>query len=287
MKQAPRALIILSFLWAFLLLALGIWWSYLALVHRQSLPAPVARMLFWEGLSFLLLLVLLSSSLIFLYWRDLRKTRALQVFFASLTHELKTPLASIRLQGEVLDELAASTQDKKLMAPASRLVEDVQNLELQMDKLLQLSRTQLGGNLNLMPVDLVSVIEQEAKSMRSTHRLQLEAPKSSWVLADELALRMVFRNLFENSVHHSPDQKMHLTLKNDPSFLVVDYQDGGNFQGDPKKLGTLFYKHQSARGSGIGLYLTKRLMERMGGKWQPYYAPHFGHQLYFKKAARP
>ena len=65
---------------------------------------------------------------------DQRKSHAISAFFASLGHELKTPLASIRLQGQVISELAADRED---LAPyLERLNEDTEKLEIELEKIL-------------------------------------------------------------------------------------------------------------------------------------------------------
>jgi len=94
-------------------------------------------------------------SSLFIFKRP-KKTKDLQVFFASLTHELKTPLASIKLQSEVIEESLNSNLDPLVHKLLRRLVQDTNKLETQMDKILQLSRIERGGELNLNSIELVS-----------------------------------------------------------------------------------------------------------------------------------
>ena len=61
-------------------------------------------MIYWEGGTFLLLSFILTAAFIFHYLKNMRRARALQRFFAGLAHELKTPLSSVKLQGELLLE---------------------------------------------------------------------------------------------------------------------------------------------------------------------------------------
>ena len=112
------------------------------------------------------MLTILTSSFAWLYFNDIRKTKSLQTFFSSLTHELKTPLASIRLQSEVLAEkIESNNPDAKELAFAERLIEDTQNLEVQMDKIIQLSKMQRQGKLFLSRINLSSIMKKLSQTM--------------------------------------------------------------------------------------------------------------------------
>lgn len=286
MKDRSKLLLTLSFFWAATLLLLGSWWLYLLLTLGEKLEeiAPLdedipnlANLVKWEGTTFILLLVLLSVSMLTLYFKDQKKTKSLQDFFASLTHELKTPLASIRLQAEVITDLIEKKyQDASLQNLTERLLEDTSKLETQMDKILQLSRLERGGGMNLTAVDL----ENFLKKMKSAwgRDLSMEIPKGLselLVSVDEFALELVFKNLFENTRNHtSGEKKVNLHLEKRKDHLILSYRDGGIFEGDAEKLGTLFYKHNSSKGSGIGLYLIKKSLQQMEGELDIETIPH-------------
>lgn len=264
-------LLILSFLWLVTLLVLGGWWVYLMFQLASAMEATVSpgfiRMIKWEGGSFIVLLFLLSLSLFFLWLKDQRKTKSIQAFFASLTHELKTPLASIRLQSEVIDELVAKLGNTRVTELTGRLIEDTQKLEDQMDKILQLSRLERGGNLNPVPVALgsfiFSIIERWGGRLDVDLKIANDLPD---VWADQFALTLVMRNLLENTRIHAASKQAQIKIDQADGKVHLHYHDDGVFDGDSSRLGTLFYKHNSTKGSGIGLYLAKRLMEKMGGK---------------------
>tara|TARA_R110000868_G_scaffold106668_5_gene292388 strand:+ start:479 stop:1282 length:804 start_codon:yes stop_codon:yes gene_type:complete len=233
---------------------------------EQAVSPGFIRMIKWEGGTFLLLLLLLSFSLIFLWMQDQRKTKSIQAFFASLTHELKTPLASIRLQSEVIDELVARLDNSRVSELTGRLIEDTQKLEDQMDKILQLSRLERGGNLNPVAIELGSFIQTTLE--RWGNRLDISTKIDDnlpSVMADQFALTLVLRNLLENTRVHATTKSARVEIKHEHDHVVMTYKDDGHFDGDKLRLGTLFYKHNSTKGSGIGLYLAKKLMNKMGG----------------------
>ena len=113
MRQ-QKIIFYLSIIWIIVILLMGAWWLYLMnylsqQLISQGLEAPdIIRLTKWEGSTFLILIFLVTSTIYYYYYRIIQKNQAMQGFFASLTHELKTPLASIRLQGEVISEMALS-----------------------------------------------------------------------------------------------------------------------------------------------------------------------------------
>ena len=291
MRNSTKLLFSLSLLWATILLSIGIWWLYL-ITHFEEIISHtdhhrVMKMLTWEGGTFIVLLTLISLTLFFLYLKDQKKTKALQDFFASLTHELKTPLASIKLQGEVLSEMIETKNDPALTKLLSRLIGDTAKLEGQMDKLLQLSRMERGGNLNLISIKLIPFLRNMSKKVIEGDKLSINIDSANddvAIVADEFALELIFNNLFENTRIHSQSKNIQIKIDTIGSEILVSYDDGALFKGDPKKLGTLFYKHNSKKGSGIGLYLIKKLLEKMQGKIAIKTTPHLIFDLSFKKS---
>lgn len=195
----------------------------------------------------------------------------MQAFFASLTHELKTPLASVRLQSEVIKDLIQDT-DEAATPYVNRLLEDVIKLENHMDKVLQLSRIERGGNLDLKKINLkefFEVFKRETNFVLNIKYINQKNPDEDIkILADEFAMQLIFRNLIENTKNHAKKDLATIEAKNDGHHLKMTYQDGGSYEGNPEKLGTLFFKHQSSKGSGIGLYLIKKLMKKMHGEFK-------------------
>jgi len=270
-EDSSRWLFFLSLIWALVLFFIGSWWIYLLsnfeniLAHTERIR--ITKMIFWEGGSFLLLLILLSVTLLILYVRNQSKTRALQAFFASLTHELKTPLASIRLQSEVINELLAAKNDASLNKLSARLIEDTGKLETQMDKILQLSRIERGGELNLTTLKLIPFIKNIVKKLGIDIDVQIESNNPNVVVvADEFALEIIIKNLLENTRNHTASKKVNIKIEEMGKSVHMLYDDHGEFTGDKEKLGTLFYKYNSSKGSGIGLYLSSKLLAKMKGE---------------------
>ena len=298
MKKSNKNLIILFALLAFALLGIGTWWLYL-LVNLKSnvgnIPNGISlydhqkfiNMVAWEGATFLLLISSITAIIFAYYLKDQKKTRNMQAFFSSLTHELKTPLASIRLQADVINSLLENSQNKRLQNLSDRMIEDTKNLETQMDKILQLSRMEQGGNLNPRPLNIYDFIREtlEKWSLGEQDFQISSKDKDLNIMADPFALELILRNLLENSKNHSPQEMIKITIsQNCLHEVLLQYTDNGIFEGDTKKLGTLFYKHNSPKGSGIGLYLVKKLMKKMKGDLLFRSSPTLSFELVFKEA---
>ena len=272
-NNSSKLLFTLSLLWSLVLLLIGAWWVYIMINFDSFLGHAdrprITKMLAWEGGSFIVLLMLLSISLLILYLKDQNKTKSLQAFFASLTHELKTPLASIRLQGEVINEILDSKKDPALDRLIGRLIDDTAKLEAQMDKILQLSRIERGGELNLTSVSLVPFIKGLAKTWVPDHEVEISgADTNTSIEVDEFALSLIVKNLLENTRIHTVSKKIKIKITESDKRVKLSYFDHGQFSGDVEKLGTLFYKFNSTKGSGIGLYLTSKLLDKMDGELQ-------------------
>lgn len=279
-----KLLIGLSVLWASLIMVLGLWWLFLIVQISRELERDMMRMVRWEGAVFLLCLLAISTTLFYLYWQDLKKHHSLASFFASLSHELKTPLASMRLQAEVLRETVQEGGDGRLQALTSRLIEDAQRLEDELDKLLQLSRMERGGRLHLERIALADFFPRFRRKLHQEAELEITGDGEGAIWGDEFSLHLVLRNLVDNSLKHARSRRISISLRENPETIQMRYDDHGpSYRGDPRHLGKLFYKAPHSKGQGIGLYLCQTLLDKMGGSLQIISSPHLIFHLTFAR----
>ncbi len=275
-------------LWLVMQLALVIWWAIVIgrqarrlaqLEALQGVAGGVAGgiaseqwsrtrlMLVGESSSFFALLLAISLLLAWLYWREHQRARAMQAFFASVTHELRTPLTSIRLQAEAIAE---GQQSADL---ARRLLEDSHRLESQIDQTLELARIEGGGPLSEQAVPLQRWVPRALESILAAYgeRVQLDLqiePALPPVQADAAALQMILRNLIDNSVRHSRRDPVRVRIRaqSHGERVALDYEDNGvGIERSAARLGHLFARGPGSSGAGVGLYLVRRLMQRMRG----------------------
>ena len=269
-SYSGKMILFLSLLSVFLLLSLGLWWLYLITHLGASVGADIASMVKWEGGTFILLISLLWMIFLYQYFKDRKRNQMIRDFFATMTHELKTPLSRVRLQTEVVAEainMVSVDDGKRLTDLSQRLINDTQNLEYQLDKIIQLARVERGEKLSCEAIDLYDFI-RDCHRKWVGERLELSFESSReyrpLIYADEFALEIIFRNLFENTFLHGKKRCVRISLVEDGKMVTLHYHDGHFFSGDSEKMGTLFYKHAS-KGAGIGLYLIKKLMQQMNG----------------------
>ncbi|MBL7666160.1 MAG: HAMP domain-containing histidine kinase [Bacteriovoracaceae bacterium] len=296
LNKNKRWIYLLTGLLLFLILTLGVWWLYLVLnlsatLHQLNLDEVgghqrLVNIVKWEGLTFFILLSSVALTLFYLFFQENKKTNALHHFFASLTHELKTPLTSIRLQSEVIQEF--KFEDPKLKKITTRLVQDSQKLESELENSLQLSRVLRGGTFELHPLNLQEYLVNLIKRTPELN-FELDCPQDINIMVDEHALNTIMRNLIQNTRRHRKLDKPVLIMiqpdtKNNTVQLI--YNDRGEaFTGARKKLSELYYKHNSNKGTGIGLFLIKNLMNKLQGKFEILNTENLVFSLTFKREA--
>lgn len=260
----------LVILWSVLTLSLSGWWFYLGLsgydlfIKLQASRSELVRfqrMFFWEGSFLLLLLLTGTAALAYYVWRESKQREERDQFFSTFTHELKTPIASLRLQAEMIRE--------KITAPEIRervdyILAETTRLTLQLENSLLLA-TGSERKLFLEAVAIPSLLESLQFSWPQLH---ITSTGEMVVRADTRALEVLFNNIFYNAVQHGHASTIDIAGQTTPNGkVVITIQDNGQgYTGNRKRLGTLFERHYSGSGSGIGLYLAKTLTAAMGGR---------------------
>lgn len=254
----------LSLFWFLFTFSLTTWWWIFSLQQLELLSAvlevekyeSLRRMLIWEGLVLLLAVFGGGLMLVILINRERARNNRLRLFFSTFTHDLKTSLSRLRLRTEMLAETA---QNPKL----TKLLEEVSRLDLQLENSLWVAR---GDSQSLLKqhIQLSTLV---ASLRVEWPELQIQLHQDAEVVADEQALRSVLRNLFQNAWLHGQAQKIDIKperQQNHWRIFVTD--DGVGFVGSLQDLGKSFTQSQNSKGNGLGLYLTRDLVERMQGQ---------------------
>ncbi len=258
---------ILAAAWLTLTLSLSAWWMVFGLRQTHQLQSVEGsevltryqHMLLWEG-SFLLLVVLAGGiALLYYSYLDLRRHEQLKSFFSSFTHDLKTSLASLRLQAEIIEENQVSSSPN-----LARLLQDVVRLELQLDNSLFLANAD-SGKLLKENLDMKRVMDRLSHYWPD---LNLKLETNVKVIADQRALESVLKNLIQNALIHGAAKKVIVRAAKASAHKVkisiID--DGKGFAGDIELLGKPYLRPEAKSGSGLGIYLAKDLLKRMGGE---------------------
>jgi len=254
-----------------LAVALNVGWILLNL-------REVALMIF--GIVFFVAIIIgLVLNMIFLI-REIRRNEQHDAFLNSVTHELKTPIASIKLYLETLQRREVSEEKRHefyqvMLSDSDRLLGTV-------EQVLQASRTrEKQRQLNLSEIDLGDLLNDAVATVRSSHHLEEAAIRFSEpadgikIVGDRAELITVFTNLLENAVKYSiEDPKISIRLKNSSQAKAeVFIKDNGIgiAPADLKRVFKRFYRVPNAsakekKGTGLGLAIVKSIVEKHGGR---------------------
>jgi len=188
------------------------------------------------------------------------------VMLAGISHDLRTPLARLRLEAEmsVPDE-----QARQFMA------QDIDQLDAIIHKFLDYARP---SELQRQPVSLAALVEREAQGFRRPDQIRFAValPAGVKVWADETELGRILLNLFENARRygHKPDEAalVEVTCTQSGSWVTLQVRDHG--PGVPAamlaRLTTPFFRGDAARtaanGAGLGLAIVEKSVIRLGGQ---------------------
>lgn len=191
------------------------------------------------------------------------------VMLAGISHDLRTPLARLRLEAEM------SVADDEARR---HIAEDIDQLDATIDKFMDYARP---GGPRLQPVHLAGVIDREIAALRDSPLIRVVSRVAidTRVLADELELGRVFANLFENARRYgrSVDSGMaevDVAYARSGPWVEITVSDRG--PGVPsamlERLTTPFFRGDVARtaatGAGLGLTIVDKTVQRMGGRFQ-------------------
>ena len=191
------------------------------------------------------------------------------VMLAGISHDLRTPLARLRLEAEM------SVQDEEAKA---NMALDITQLDAIIDKFMDYARP---GEVSLVPVHLSSVVDREMAAFRDTTQMRITSRVAidTKVIADETELGRVLQNLFENARRYGRSvdtgiAEVLVTYSRAGPWVILSVRDHGP-GADPKKLHQLitpFFRGDAARtaatGAGLGLAIVDKAVQRMGGSFE-------------------
>ena len=260
--------------------ALLVGWTVLY-VQNQSLPSAVASnawLLVLGIVAFAVIMTVLITVSVFLV-RETREVRRHNRFIDSVTHELRSPLASLKLCIETMarPDLAA-THETQLR---TMMMEDVDRLSVFIDDVLEASRLGQGrAGHSLAEIDLADVARRAAASTERRFHLApgsiaLDVPGALRITTDATSFEIILRNLLDNAVKYStspPDVRLFAAVGYDDASVRLEVRDRGIGldKAHLRRVFQRFYRVESeavrARpGTGLGLYVVAELLRTLGG----------------------
>jgi hypothetical protein len=278
------ALIGIQLLWVLVLIFWISWFmkSHLklrAMAEKYSpelLQAGTDWFILVEGI-LLLCAILAGVYVIFLYWqRQAALYRAQRNFIAQVTHELKSPLASLQLHLETIRRRRPSAE--KMSTFIDTMLSDTDRLDTLVNNMLSAQRLeQKGLKLTLKRENLSECVSGYFRhrqfALPRAGQMELDIEPGLYADLDAEALETVFRNLLENAILYStgaPKIQVHLSRNGKRAYLSFTDHGKGIEKKDHKKVFHMFYrvKHpgETIRGSGLGLFIVRAIVRLHRGK---------------------
>ena len=222
--------------------------------------------------------------------REIRRNEQHDAFINAVTHELKTPVASIRLYLETLQTRPVDEAKRKEFYQV--MLEDSDRLLSTIEQVLRTGRVgSTAHRLNPTRIDLDEVVRSSVELVRTLHRVPAEALRyqpcgPATVFGDLEEIRAAITNLIDNAVKYSAAE-VNVTVETvrlDERFVILRVKDQG--PGIPKtELNRVFRRFYRVpgplasriKGTGLGLYIVRSVAKRHGGRaWAESEGPGHG-----------
>ena len=270
-RKAAIFFLVLGICLIALTVALNVGWI---LLNLQEIALLVFGIIF-----FAIIITGLTLNTIFLV-REIRRNEQHDAFLNAVTHELKTPIASIRLYLETLQTRPVSEEKRQefynvMLADSNRLLNTV-------ELVLQASRTREKNHLlNISEINLTELLKQSIERVKVSYDLNDDAISFNQVDSEITVpgeaneLQTVFTNLLENAVKYSADNiKILVAVRNlNEKLAVIRIKDSGIgiAPADLRRIFKRFYRvpsltMQKTKGTGLGLFIVRSIVEKHRGK---------------------
>ncbi len=294
-SQGSRRSLLLFALLAVYIAAQFIWWAVLLLRRDKEIDVlqaqvaaltggvaeptdPSRRLLMVMGEAGVFLAILLGL-LVFMYrsvQRELRAATAQRNFLLAVTHELRTPIAAVKLQLQTLARQGLTDEQRETLRATANTEAD--RLAMLTDKVLLATAAEEDPvPINSADRDVVGLmrdaVERAKLGFASGHTVVLQAPEELIARCDVHALRSIVDNLIENAAKYAPTgSTITVDVKNGPNGwrLTVMDEGPGVPEEERSRIFERFYRAgseetRSTKGTGLGLYIVDRLTRRAGG----------------------
>lgn len=225
----------------------------------------------WSTVAVLLVVIFFGYTLSVVL-KQRRLTEVQRDFINNITHELQTPVSTIRIAADVLQSETIAQQPDRLKQYARVLGEESRRLQKQVHSVLQLARSERTGFApDLQPVDLHELMLAGADAFSPFVTLDLTAPEA-WVQADRYPLETALNNLLDNALKYcdrTPSVVIHTRLEQNQLIWSVRDNGIGIAPNHQKAVFRQFFRVTSGhthptKGFGLGLYYVRQVVRAHG-----------------------
>jgi two-component system phosphate regulon sensor histidine kinase PhoR len=245
----------------------------------RALPSSTTPWIYLAAIVFFLFIFFAFTISIIL--RQKRLSEVKNDFINNMTHELKTPIATIRISSETLLNFDENTPQEKRLRYAGIIYKENKRLEQQVERVLNVAKLDKKEmNFKIATFDIHDIIEEAKENFEFSQieeangqiSMNLEA-KNFIVKADQVHITNVIHNLIDNAIKYCEDlPNIHLKTYNHKSKFIVSIKDNGKgiSKDTIKFIFDKFYRVPTGnlhdvKGFGLGLYYVKTILEEMGG----------------------
>lgn len=207
--------------------------------------------------------------------RSQREEGNLKSNITDITHQLKTPVASLKLSLDIALSEQYAEQERKKFAEQAEV--QINKLDLMLDGLAKISQLET-DLIQLRPqkLSLQLLINQAVnsvimKAVEKEMELEVELTEDRMVYVDEKWTLEALGNVLENAVKYAPEKTtVKVQVSSLVTYVLVEIKDEGPgiTKEEQNKIYQRFYRgshSDSVEGSGVGLYLTRKIIEEQGG----------------------
>lgn len=228
-----------------------------------------------EGLTFLALILVGAVYVYRATRRQLKFSAHQQNFMMAITHELKTPIAVAQLNLETLQR--RKLEEEKQQKLIANTLQEANRLNALCNNILFTSQLDAGGyKVNFQQINLTDIAEtsvDDCKSRFPEREITDSIEENIFIEGDPFLLQMLLNNLLENAIKYAPKNlPIHVTLVRSTNKICLAIADLGPGIEDREKKSIFdkFYRSGSentrkAQGTGLGLYLCKKIVETHNG----------------------
>lgn len=229
-------------------------------------------MVLGEGAVFFLIILIIGWRLLRGFNKEIELNRSQKNFLLSITHELRSPIASVKLSLQTLErkhDLPVETNQRLL----TNALSDTDRLHTLVENLLLSAKIESAAfETHNETIDLSALIQDAAHKLQDTlghdREFQLQIQPNINVNGDHTALVSVINNLVENAIKYSPKSSpIRLSLTTEGSKVVLSIADEGYGipENERRKIFKKFYRignedTRRAKGTGLGLYIVNHIV---------------------------